>query len=186
MKKLLFSILMVLGLFILGCGKDGETGNILPIEDKSRPKFVIKEIDYTWSDGTVRKVNQINVIPADEKEEIELFKKVIRNENKEEFFKTFPYLSNSSEEMKERGFLAVYNAFKKNDERLFSYNSKYVNLENSYNEFIINSKELRNILEEETINKINNSFKNYDYGSTDVKVGAFNTYFIKQTFKDKI
>ena len=113
MKKLLFSILMVLGLFILGCGKDGETGNILPIEDKSRPKFVIKEIDYTWSDGTVRKVNQINVIPADEKEEIELFKKVIRNENKEEFFKTFPYLSNSSEEMKERGFLAVYNAFKK-------------------------------------------------------------------------
>ena len=64
MKKLLFSILIVLGLFLVGCGKDNKDDgkeSTLSVEDKSRPRIELQDVSF---DG--KTIKQIVVIPADE------------------------------------------------------------------------------------------------------------------------
>ena len=54
---------------------------------------------------------------------------------------------------------------------------KLINLENSYYNFVKNSKELRQILSEEQINKIVEITKNEKLGTVDIKLNAFNSCF---------
>jgi len=77
---------MVLGLFILGCGKDGETGGIFSAEDKSRPKLIWQDTNF---DG--KSVKEIIVVLADKEAEDKLFEKALKSQ--EEVAKTFPFLT---------------------------------------------------------------------------------------------
>ena len=131
MKKLLFSILIILGLSIIGCGKGGETGSVLSKEDKSRPKLELQDVNF---DG--KTVKQIVIIPADEEEQAKLYERAL--ESQEEFAKTFP---NLQEEAKTTIFEGLRS--KSRNSEFFIFVSKMTNLENTYQDFIKNNKDAR-------------------------------------------
>ena len=166
MKKLLFSILMVLGLFILGCGKDGETGSILSKEDKSRPKLELQDVNF---DG--KTVKQIVIIPADEEEQAKLYERALKSQ--EEFAKTFP---NLQEEAKTTIFEGLRS--KSRNSEFFIFVSKMTNLENTYQDFIKNNKELRNYISEKDIEELYNVLEHKAYGQADKKIDRFNNFLI--------
>lgn len=143
MKKLLFSILIVLGLFLVGCGKDNKDDgkeNTLSAEDKSRPRIELQDVNF---DG--KTIKQIVVIPADEIEEKELFEKAIKS--KEDFFDNFPNLTD-----KERTYNELTQYIEKNFlPNVVKFN---INLENSWNTFIKNSNDLRKYLSDQEINDL--------------------------------
>lgn len=166
MKKLLFSILMVLVLFILGCGKDGETGSILSKEDKSRPKLELQDVNF---DG--KTVKQIVIIPVDEEEQAKLYERAL--ESQEEFAKTFP---NLQEEAKTTIFEGLRS--KSRNSEFFIFVSKMTNLENTYQDFIKNNKELRNYISEKDIEELYNVLEHKAYGQADKKIDRFNNFLI--------
>ena len=86
MKKFLLSILLLLGLFIVGCDKseNNETKEeVIENFDKGRPKLEVQDVEVIFEDhfnkiilgknkDTVLIKKQIVVIPADEIEEEKL------------------------------------------------------------------------------------------------------------------
>lgn len=177
MKKLLFSVLMILGLFILGCGKNGETGGIFSTEDKGRTKLEIQDVEVTERNGEKKVVKQIVVIFPETEAENELFKKALQNakEGKEKLSQSFPDLT--EQQISDVYDVLEYQTNNFTTENIHENVKKLINLENSYYNFVKNSKELRQILSEEQINKIVEITKNEKLGTVDIKLNAFNSCF---------
>lgn len=179
MKKLLFSILMVLGLFVVGCGKDGETGGIFSAEDKSRPKLIWQDTNF---DG--KSVKEIIVVLADKEAEDKLFEKALKSQ--EEVAKTFPFLTEEEVEQVYKDLIEEKNGSKfVGDIPYYDYAKSLYNLENSYKEFIRNDKFLREYISEEEIQKLYNSLEHKKLGQADFKIQKFNDYFIKSKILNK-
>ena len=170
MKKLLFSILIVLGLFLVGCGKNKETENISESFDKSKIRLEIQDVDVIENNGEKRIVKQIIIIPADETEEDKIFKEAL--ESKEKLMKIFPDLT---EKQAENAFEAIksqmdaWNTIPENTKRL-------VNLENSYQNFVKNSKDLREYMTEQQIEKLYKKIELDKIGNADGKINSFNNF----------
>ena len=152
MKKLLFSILIVLGLFLVGCGKDNKDDgkeNTLSAEDKSRPKL-------EWQDTSFegKPVKEIVIIPAEKEEQDKLFEKALKS--KEDFAKNFPYLS---DEDVEQAFTELSSIDREKNFEYFDYGKEVINLENTYQEFVKNDKFLREYITENEIKELYDSIK---------------------------
>lgn len=167
MKKLLFSILIVLGLFLVGCGKDNKDDgkeSTLPIEDKSRPRIELQDVSF---DG--KTIKQIVVIPADEAEENKLFEEAMQSQ--ENFNKVFSFLT---EKQANDGFNMIKGQIERNFVR--QSDKSAINLENSYNNFIETNQELRKYMSEKDINDLKEFLKNKSVGTADIKIENFNDF----------
>lgn len=164
MKKIMFSILIVLGLFILGCGKDGKTDGIFSTEDKSRPKLELQDFSF---DG--KTIKQIVVIPADEAEENKLFEEAMQSQ--ENFNKVFSYLT---DKQMNDGFNMIKGQIERNFVR--QSDKSAINLENSYNNFIETNQELRKYMSEKDISELKEYLKNKSVGTADIKIENFNDF----------
>lgn len=167
MKKLLFTILIVLGLFLVGCGKDNKDDgkeSTLPIEDKSRPRIELQDVSF---DG--KTIKQIVVIPADEAEENKLFEEAMQSQ--ENFNKVFSFLT---EKQANDGFNMIKGQIERNFVR--QSDKSAINLENSYNNFIETNQELRKYMSEKDINDLKEFLKNKSVGTADIKIENFNDF----------
>lgn len=167
MKKLLFSILIVLGIFLVGCGKDNKDDgkeSTLPIEDKSRPRIELQDVSF---DG--KTIKQIVVIPADEAEENKLFEEAMQSQ--ENFNKVFSFLT---EKQANDGFNMIKGQIERNFVR--QSDKSAINLENSYNNFIETNQELRKYMSEKDINDLKEFLKNKSVGTADIKIENFNDF----------
>lgn len=167
MKKLLFSILIALGLFLVGCGKDNKDDgkeSTLPIEDKSRPRIELQDVSF---DG--KTIKQIVVIPADEAEENKLFEEAMQSQ--ENFNKVFSFLT---EKQANDGFNMIKGQIERNFVR--QSDKSAINLENSYNNFIETNQELRKYMSEKDINDLKEFLKNKSVGTADIKIENFNDF----------
>jgi hypothetical protein len=167
MKKLLFSILIVLGLFLVGCGKDNKDDgkeSTLSVEDKSRPRIELQDVSF---DG--KTIKQIVVIPADEAEENKLFEEAMQSQ--ENFNKVFSFLT---EKQANDGFNMIKGQIERNFVR--QSDKSAINLENSYNNFIETNQELRKYMSEKDINDLKEFLKNKSVGTADIKIENFNDF----------
>ena len=167
MKKLLFSILIILGLFLVGCGKDNKDDgkeNTLSVEDKSRPRIELQDVSF---DG--KTIKQIVVIPADEAEENKLFEEAMQSQ--ENFNKVFSFLT---EKQANDGFNMIKGQIERNFVR--QSDKSAINLENSYNNFIETNQELRKYMSEKDINDLKEFLKNKSVGTADIKIENFNDF----------
>lgn len=178
MKKLLFSILIILGLFLIGCGKDNKDDgkeNTLSVEDKSRPKL-------EWQDTSFegKPVKEIVIIPAEKEEQDKLFEKALKS--KEDFAKNFPYLS---DEDVEQAFTELSSIDREKNFEYFDYGKEVINLENTYQEFVKNDKFLREYITENEIKELYDTLQHKKLGQADFKIQKFNDYFIKSKILKK-
>lgn len=167
MKKLLFNILIILGLFLVGCGKDNKDDgkeSTLSVEDKSRPRIELQDVSF---DG--KTIKQIVVIPADEAEENKLFEEAMQSQ--ENFNKVFSFLT---EKQANDGFNMIKGQIERNFVR--QSDKSAINLENSYNNFIETNQELRKYMSEKDINDLKEFLKNKSVGTADIKIENFNDF----------
>jgi hypothetical protein len=119
-------------------------------------------------------VKQIVIIPADEEEQAKLYERALKSQ--EEFVKTFP---NLQEKYKESIFQGLKNAEENNqkDGDYYILVTELTNLENTYQEFIKNNKELRNYMSEEKIKDLYDKLeKHRALGQPKEKIEIFNDY----------
>ena len=191
MKKFLLSILLLLGLFIVGCDKseNNETKEeVIENFDKGRPKLEVQDVEVIFEDhfnkiileknkDTILIKKQIVVIPADEIEEEKLFEKALKS--KEEFKKYFPDFTYYLDENDLERF---FNVFKEDKEF-----RKIINLENSYENYLnYNSglyldnkdEELAKYMSSQEFENCRNLAKGFSVGDINKKIERFN-FFLK-------
>ena len=191
MKKFLLSILLLLGLFIVGCDKseNNETKEeVIENFDKGRPKLEVQDVEVIFEDhfnkiilgknkDTVLIKKQIVVIPADEIEEEKLFEKALKS--KEEFKKYFPDFTYYLDENDLERF---FNVFKEDKEF-----RKIINLENSYENYLNynsglyldnNDEEWAQYMSSQEFENCRNLAKGFSIGNINKKIERFN-FFLK-------
>ena len=191
MKKFLLSILLLLGLFIIGCDKSEKNEikeEVIENFDKGRPKLEVQDVEVIFEDhfnkiilgknkDTVLIKKQIVVIPADEIEEEKLFEKALKS--KEEFKKYFPDFTYYLDENDLERF---FNVFKEDKEF-----RKIINLENSYENYLnYNSglyldnkdEELAKYMSSQEFENCRNLAKGFSIGNINKKIERFN-FFLK-------
>jgi lipoprotein len=191
MKKFLLSILLLLGLFIIGCDKSEKNEikeEVIENFDKGRPKLEVQDVEVIFEDhfnkiileknkDTILIKKQIVVIPADEIEEEKLFEKA--SKSKEEFKKYFPDFTYYLDENNLERF---FNVFKEDKEF-----RKIINLENSYENYLnYNSglyldnkdEELAKYMSSQEFENCRNLAKGFSVGNINKKIERFN-FFLK-------
>ena len=191
MKKFLLSILLLLGLFIIGCDKSEKNEikeEVIENFDKGRPKLEVQDVEVIFEDhfnkiileknkDTILIKKQIVVIPADEIEEKKLFEKA--SKSKEEFKKYFPDFTYYLDENNLERF---FNVFKEDKEF-----RKIINLENSYENYLnYNSglyldnkdEELAKYMSSQEFENCRNLAKGFSVGDINKKIERFN-FFLK-------
>lgn len=191
MKKFLLSILLLIGLFIIGCDKSEKNDikeEVIENFDKGRPKLEVQDVEVIFEDhfnkiilgknkDTVLIKKQIVVIPADEIEEEKLFEKALKS--KEEFKKYFPDFTYYLDENDLERF---FNVFKEDKEF-----RKIINLENSYENYLnYNSglyldnkdEELAKYMSSQEFENCRNLAKGFSIGNINKKIERFN-FFLK-------
>lgn len=191
MKKFLLSILLLLGLFIIGCDKSEKNEikeEVIENFDKGRPKLEVQDVEVIFEDhfnkiileknkDTILIKKQIVVIPADEIEEKKLFEKA--SKSKEEFKKYFPDFTYYLDENNLERF---FNVFKEDKEF-----RKIINLENSYENYLnYNSglyldnkdEELAKYMSSQEFENCRNLAKGFSIGNINKKIERFN-FFLK-------
>lgn len=182
MKKLLFSILIVLGLFLIGCGKDNKEGEIEVSntdDNKGRIIFVIQDKKVFSLDPKEQDpVKQIEPFYPDGEdtfllEQDKLFEKALKS--KEDFIKYFPNLREKVKKLVTENFEDIKNEFIQSGRNRF-----LINYENSFYDFIKNNKELREYIPEEKIKEIiseeEEKSQDNDISTTEIMVVRINEY----------
>ena len=182
MKKLLFSILIVLGLFLIGCGKDkkeGETEVSNTDDNKGRIIFVIQDKTvFSLDPKEQNPVKQIEPFYPDGEdtfllEQDKLFEKALKS--KEDFIKYFPNLREKVKKLVTENFEDVKNEFIQSGRNRF-----LINYENSFYDFIKNNKELKEYIPEEKIKEIiseeEEKSQDNDISTTEIMVVRINEY----------
>lgn len=182
MKKLLFSILIVLGLFLIGCGKDNKEGEneVSNTDDnKGRIIFVIQDKKVFSLDPKEQDpVKQIEPFYPDGEdtfllEQDKLFEKALKS--KEDFIKYFPNLREKVKKLVTENFEDIKNEFIQSGRNRF-----LINYENSFYDFIKNNKELREYIPEEKIKEIiseeEEKSQDNDISTTEIMVVRINEY----------
>lgn len=182
MKKLLFSILIVLGLFLVGCGKDnkeGETEVSNTDDNKGRIIFVIQDKKVFSLDPKEQDpVKQIEPFYPDGEdtfllEQDKLFEKALKS--KEDFIKYFPNLREKVKKLVTENFEDIKNEFIQSGRNRF-----LINYENSFYDFIKNNKELKEYIPEEKIKEIiseeEEKSQDNDISTTEIMVVRINEY----------
>lgn len=168
MKKLLFSILIILGLFLIGCGKEkSEINNSASNEIKeeknfdNRPKIELIDIDFQ---GKV--VKQIIIVNADEEEQNKLFEKA--SKSLKDLIDYFPdYFADMNTEDKDfyySYFSDLKNKSKENADNNQNYTDEKfdLNTSNSFYFFLRNNKELREYIPEDEIKTLFENIRKTD------------------------